>query len=155
MKLPPDFRDLLEEFGRAGVEFVIVGAYAVAFHVRPRATKDLDIVLHGDDENLARAAEALARFGAPSNVVHATRTLAPTEVVYLGQEPLRIDLLRAIEGVDSGALFERAVAGEWDGVAIRVISFDDLVANKKAVGRKQDLADVELLERARAARARQ
>lgn len=106
MDLPPDFRDLLEEFGRAGVEFVVVGGWAVAFHGRPRATKDIDIVLRGTPDNLARAAEALRRFGAPAN----------------------------------------------DGLVLRVIGLDDLVQNKRAVGRPRDMDDVDFLERVRARR---
>src|SRR5690606_35942569 len=109
MDLPPDFRDLLEAFAREGVEAVLVGGYAVAFHARPRATKDIDLVLAGDGDNLARAADALMTFGAPRNVVDAVRTLDEGEIAYLGQPPLRIDLLRTIEGVDAEGLFQRAV----------------------------------------------
>jgi hypothetical protein len=65
MHLPSDFSDLLEELAQGAVEFLLVGGYAVAFHGRPRATKDIDLLLAGDPENLARAARALARFGAP------------------------------------------------------------------------------------------
>ncbi len=149
MKLPPDFRDLLEEFGSAGVEYVLVGGYAFGFHARPRATKDLDILLLGEDANLERAADALARYGAASAIVSAVKTLGPTEVAYMGQPPLRIDFLRSIEGVETERVFERAVSTSWDGVPVRVIGFDDLLTNKRAVGRKQDLADVEALERVR------
>lgn len=149
MDLAPDFSDLLEEFALAGVEFVVVGGYAVAFHARPRATKDLDIVLGGSPENLSKAADALARFGAPANVVSATRSLTPDEVVYMGQPPLRVDFLRTIEGVEPEALFRRAVPATVSGVAIKVISLDDLITNKRAVGRAQDVADAELLERVR------
>src|SRR5258708_22997781 len=98
MNLPSDFRDLLEEFARDGVEHVVIGGYAFAFHVEPRATKDLDLLVEGSEENRGRAARALARYGAPQNVVEAMRTLAETEVVFLGRPPLRIDLLRAIDG---------------------------------------------------------
>jgi len=117
MDLPPDFRDLLEAFARESVEFVVVGGYAVAFHARPRATKDIDILLAGDPENLDRASRALAAFGAPPAVVTATRTLGEAE----GQPPLRIDLLRAIDGVDAPGLFERAVKATFDGVPVRVL----------------------------------
>jgi predicted nucleotidyltransferase len=140
----------LEEFARAGVETVLVGGYAVAFHGRPRATKDIDLVLEGSEANLSRAATALARFGAPANVVGAVASMKETEVVFLGQPPLRIDLLRAIDGVSPDGLFARAVAAELDGVAVRVISLDDLITNKTAVGRPQDLIDVEFLVRVRA-----
>jgi hypothetical protein len=122
-----DFRDLLEAFARASVDVVLVGAYAVAYHARPRATKYIDLVLRGDPENLERAADALADFGAPRAV-------------------------RTIDGVDAATLFANAIPTSIDGVPLRVISMDDLLANKTAVGRPQDLIDVELLERARASR---
>ena len=150
MDLPPDFKELLAEFARSGVEAVLVGGYAVAFHGRPRATKDIDLVLGGSAANLDRAAEALARFGAPSVVVEGVRTQAPSEIVYMGQPPLRVDILRTIDGVDSADLFARAVATEIDGVPLRVIDLSDLIANKRAVARPQDLVDAAFLERVRA-----
>lgn len=150
MDLPLDFKELLEAFASERVEFLIVGGYAVAFHARPRATKDLDIVLGGAPENLERAARALEAFGAPPTVVAATRTLGETEIAFMGQPPLRIDFLRTIEGVDAPGLFERAVTTTWDSVSVAVISLDDLIANKRAVGRPQDLIDVQVLERVRA-----
>jgi predicted nucleotidyltransferase len=151
MDLPPDFSDLLAEFARAGVEFVVVGGYAVAFHGTPRATKDIDLLLRGTRENQARAAAALARFGAPGVVVDAVRDQAPTDVVFMGSPPLRVDLLLAIDGVDLDRVFERAVESRWGDAAVRVIGLDDLIANKRAAGRPQDRVDAELLERARAA----
>jgi hypothetical protein len=149
MDLPLDFRELLEEFAREGVEHLIVGGYAVAFHARPRATKDLDILLRASPGNLERAAAALARFGAPDNVVSATRSMADADIVYLGQPPLRIDLLRAIDGVDTEGVFARAVAGRWNDIAIRIIGLDDLILNKEAAGRPRDLADALILRRVR------
>jgi hypothetical protein len=140
----------LEEFAREGVECIVIGGYAFAFHAQPRATKDLDILVEGSPANLDRAARALARYGAPANVVDAMRQLAETEVVYLGQPPLRIDLLRSIDGVAPSDAIRNAVAGSWDGLAIRVIALDDLIANKRAAGRPRDLADAEQLERVRA-----
>ncbi len=150
MDLPIDFRDLLEEFARDEVEFVLVGGWAVAFHGRPRTTKDIDLVLEGSPENLARASRALARFGAPPNVVAAAAAMKEDEVVYLGQPPLRIDLLRSIDGVDPRALFAGAVETLVDGVRLRVIALDHLIANKKAAGRPQDLLDAEYLEKTKA-----
>lgn len=150
MDLPPDFRDLLVEFDRAAVEYVLVGGYAVAFHGRPRATKDIDFVLRGTNENLGRAAAALGAFGAPTNVVEAVRTMRADDVVYLGSPPLRIDLLRTVDGVDPARLFANAIDAELDGVRVRVISLDDLVANKRAAARPQDLLDAAFLERVKA-----
>jgi predicted nucleotidyltransferase len=150
LDLPPDFKELLAEFARSGVEAVLVGGYAVAYHGRPRATKDIDLVLGGDDANLERAADALARFGAPPVVVEGVRKQAPNDVVYLGQPPLRVDFLRSVDGVDPVGLFARAVSTSVDGVPIRVIALPDLITNKRAVGRPQDLTDAEFLERVQA-----
>lgn len=152
MDLPVDFKELLVEFARAGVEVVLVGGYAVAFHGRPRATKDLDLLLEGSSANLARAAAALDRFGAPANVVRAVGELQENEIVFMGQPPLRIDLMRTVDGVAPEAIFERAVAAEIDGVPLRVIGLDDLIANKRAAGRKQDVIDADFLERVRIAK---
>lgn len=149
MDLPPDFSELLAELARDVVEFLLVGGYAVAFHGRPRATKDIDIVLEGSPANLERAAGALDRFGAPPNVVRSIRSMLETEIVFMGQPPLRVDFLRAIDGVSSEELFAEAVEAEVDGTRLKVISLPHLIQNKRAAGRPQDLADAEFLERVR------
>ena len=154
MNLPSDFKELLEEFDREGVEHVVIGGYAFAFHVEPRATKDLDLLIEGSDENRARAARALARYGAPPNVVDAMRALGETEIVYLGRPPLRVDLLRTIDGVSTADVLKNAVPATWNGTPIRVIALDDLIANKRATGRPHDLVDVVKLEGVRARRTK-
>lgn len=152
MDLPPDFSDLLAEFARARVDYVVVGGYAVAFHGRPRATKDLDILLPGGEDNLLRASEALRAFGAPANVVSAVETMADDDVVFLGAPPLRVDLLRRVDGLDAADALARAVDAVVGGLRFRVIALDDLITNKRASGRTQDIVDVEVLERLRARR---
>lgn len=149
MDLPSDFKDLLEAFAAEAVEFLLVGGYAVAFHGRPRTTKDIDILLGGSSTNLARAAKALEQFGAPPNVVAAVSSMAEADVVFMGQPPLRIDMLRSIDGVDAGDVFRDAVTAKLDGIELRVISLDHLIANKRAAGRPQDLLDAAFLERVR------
>ncbi len=119
MKLPSDFRDLLEEFARERVEHVILGGYAFGFHVQPRATKDLDLLIEGSAENRAPPA-LLASYGAPPNVVEATRALEEDEVVYFGQSPLRVDILRSIDGVEPALVFANAISAVWDGTPVRV-----------------------------------
>src|SRR5579872_3932818 len=128
MKLPPDFRDLLAEFAREGVEHAVIGGYAFAYHAEPRATKDLDLLIGGSAENLARAARALARYGAPANVVQAVRTLAEDQVAYFGEAPLRVDILRSLDGVEPASVLGNAVSATWDGVGVRVIALDVLIA---------------------------
>jgi len=152
MDLHPDFKDLLAEFVRCGVEFVLIGGYAVGHHAKPRATKDLDLLIVRSDANLNRAATALDTFGAPPSVVEAVRQLKPDEVAYLGVPPVRIDILCRADGITTEEVVRRAVSTSIGGLTVPVIALDDLIANKRASGRTQDKADVELLERARAMR---
>lgn len=149
MDLFPDFRDLLAAFVASKVEFVLIGGYAVIFHGRPRATKDIDLLVALDDKNRERLATALRLFGAPPNVVQAARNLTASEVVYFGVSPLRVDVLGSASGVAFDEIHQRAVMTKFDGVPVRVISLDDLIENKRASGRPQDLADCEELERIR------
>ena len=149
MDLPPDFRDLLAEFATSGVRYVLIGGYAVVFHSRPRATKDVDLLVAIDEENRARLASALTAFGAPASVVDGARALKAEDIVYFGQAPLRVDLLGSASGIDFEGTYARAIVAEFDGVPMRVISLDDLLTNKRASGRDQDLKDCAVLERVR------
>jgi predicted nucleotidyltransferase len=153
MDLPPDFRDLLEAFAAAGVRYVLIGGYAVVFHSRPRATKDVDFLVAIDDDNRARLAAALTAFGAPTSVIEGARNMTADDIVYFGQPPLRIDLLGSASGVEFEPIFARAVEASLDGVPTRVIGLDDLIANKRASGRDQDLKDCAVLERVREKRS--
>src|SRR5580698_6190440 len=101
MDLHPDFKDLLAEFVGADVRFVVLGGYAVGHHGKPRATKDLDLLVSREGENLARAAADLRRFGAPSSVVADVERLADDEIVYLGVAPVHVDIMARADGVDT------------------------------------------------------
>jgi hypothetical protein len=150
MDLHPDFRDLLVEFARENVSYAVVGGYAVGHHAKPRATKDLDLLVSASNDNLDRVARALDNFGAAMNVVAAARSLGETEIIYLGVAPVRVDILRSADGIhDVDAVLARAVRVNLGELAIPVLTLDDLIANKRAAGRPQDLADVALLERVR------
>ena len=149
MDLHPDFRDLLAEFVRSAVSFAILGGYAVGHHAKPRATKDLDLLVSGEGDNLERLGAALAAFGAPGNVVAAARAMSPTDVVFLGVPPVRVDILRTADGIETEAVLARSETVDLSGLSVRVVALADLIANKRAAGRPQDLADVALLERVR------
>lgn len=147
MELYPDFRDLFGAFAAADVRYLLVGGYAVAFHGRPRFTKDLDLWVDDSEDNLTRAQSALDSFGAPDGLVEALRLGDPLDVVWMGRPPTRIDLVKAIPGVIFADAFGRRVVGTWQGVEVSVIGLDDLIVAKKASGREQDLIDVHALER--------
>ena len=147
MDLHPDFNDLLVEFVRGSVRFVVLGGYAVGHHGKPRATKDLDLLLSSEGDNLERAASAIARFGAPREVVSHVRELQPNEIAYLGVPPVHVDLMCRADGIDTEAVISRRVVVRIGEVDVPFISLGDLVANKRASARPQDLADVALLEK--------
>jgi predicted nucleotidyltransferase len=147
MALHPDFVDLLAAFAEEKVEYLIIGGYAVAFHGRPRFTKDIDLWIGVDPENLSRATQALALFGAPPALVSELRALGPEQVLYLGRPPVRVDILRSLGSLSFEEAYARRIESEWDGVCVNIVSLADLLASKRAAGRSQDIADVEILER--------
>jgi hypothetical protein len=147
LDLHPDFNDLLAEFVRAEVRFVLLGGYAVGHYGKPRATKDLDLLISGAAANLDRAAIALSRFGAPNVVVAHVRTLAVNEIAYLGVPPVHVDIMCRADGIDTEATIDRAVFALVSGLQVPIISLDDLLANKRAAARPQDLADVAMLNK--------
>jgi predicted nucleotidyltransferase len=149
MDLLPDFRDLLSALAVSNAEYVIVGGWAVGYHAEPRFTKDLDLLIGDDPANLARVAHALETFGAPQSIVEQLRSLGPEEFLFLGAPPARVDILRAVPGVDFGSAYARREVVDWDGVTASVIGREDLIAAKKAAGREKDARDLRLLERTR------
>jgi len=149
--LPADFRDLLVELADASAEFVVLGGHAVAFHGHPRATKDLDVLVRATRENAARVYRALANFGAPLAAFEVTEADFSTYdgVLQIGLPPRRIDILNRANGIT----FDEAVAAgdtfDLEGRQIPIIGLAALVANKRAAGREQDLADIKALTRKR------
>lgn len=122
-------------------------ANAVGHHAKPRATKDLDLLISDASNNLARAANALAQFGVPRPVVDAVRVLQPHEIAYLGVPPLHVDIMCRADGIDTEEIIQRAVFVHIEGLVVPFIGLSDLIVNKRASGRPQDVADVALLEK--------
>ena len=149
MALHSDFRDLLAAFASEGVRYLIVGGYAVADHSRPRSTKDLGLWVTDDASIVDRVAVALARFGAPAHLVQAFREAGPDDIVFLGVPPVRIDILRRVDGLAFEDAYQRRVEVSWDGVPASLVGREDLIVNKRASGRPQDLRDVKALEKTR------
>ena len=141
-----DFAEMLSALADEGVEYLVVGAYAVAAHGLPRATGDIDLWVRPTLDNAARLWRALERFGAPRSRL-TVETFTQRDVVYqIGQPPSRIDLLTTIDGVDFDDAWRDRVECVVDGVAFRMLSRSHLLATKRATGRPQDLADVARLE---------
>jgi hypothetical protein len=148
-KLNEDFRDLLLEFADAEVEFVIVGAFAVAYHGVPRATGDMDVFVKPSAENAQRVFDALVGFGAPLASAGVTpKDFAMPGIVYqIGQPPRRIDVLTEISGVSFDEAWATRRSVPFEGGVVHFIGRDELVRNKKSAGRPKDLADVSRLQK--------
>ncbi len=145
MRLSPDFSAFVAACAEHDVRYLIVGGYALAAHGFPRNTKDLDVWVEADAANAERLLEALAAFGFASLDLEVADFAEPGHVIQLGYPPLRIDLLTSIDGVEFPSAFARSAVVSVAGCDVRVIGVEDLVANKRASGRLQDLADVERL----------
>jgi hypothetical protein len=141
-----DFRDLLAEFNAHGVEYLIVGAHALAAHGRVRATKDLDIWIRPDPSNAPRVLSALRAFGAPLHDLTAEDLIQPGLVFQIGVAPVRIDVVTAITGLEFTEAWPSRFKTRFADQPAAVLSRDHLIQNKRASGRKQDLADLEWLE---------
>lgn len=148
-----DFKELLSAFNAHSVKYLIVGGYAVSFYAQPRATKDLDIFIKADPENAQATYTALASFGAPLSSIHESDLADPRKFIRFGREPIAIDILPCIDGVEFEAAWARRVEGVIDqksGLTAFFISKVDLIASKIAAGRMRDLADVEEIREAEA-----
>ena len=144
--LSPDYRDILSAFIEERVDYLVVGAYAVASHGLPRATGDLDLWVRSGPENAHRVWRALAKFGAPLSELTESDLTSPGLVFQIGVEPSRIDILTSIDGVEFDDAWKERLELDVDGLRVQVIGRAHLIANKKTVGRPQDLADVARLE---------
>jgi hypothetical protein len=144
--MSPDFRDLLAEFNAHGVEFLVVGAHALAAHGLVRATKDLGVWVRPDPLNAQRAFAALAAFGAPLHDLTIEDLSTPGLIFQIGVEPVRIDVITTIDGVDFDEAWPARVEARLADEVVGVLSRRHLIVNKRTAGRGQELVDVEWLE---------
>lgn len=146
MSVNSDFRDLLQCLNDAGARFLIVGGYAVMFHTEPRFTKDLDVWIDPTPENAERVWQALTRFGAPTGQLAVSDLHAPGNFYVMGVAPTRIDVITSVDAVEFQGAWCRAARGSYGDVPVGFLSVADLIRNKRAVGRPQDLLDADRLE---------
>jgi hypothetical protein len=145
--LNPDFKDMLSCLRDEKVDFIVVGAYALAAHGFPRATGDIDIWVRSDAENARKVIRALAKFGAPISDISENDFAAPDRVLQIGVEPSRIDLLTGIDGVKFDEAWEEKISIMIDELKIHVLSKGHLIRNKLAAGRDKDQGDIAWLEK--------
>ena len=145
MEVQQDFRDLLELFNRNKVDYMIVGAYALGFHGVPRYTGDLDVFVRPDPINARSIMQALHEFGFGSAGLKAVDFEEEGKVVQLGVPPVRVDLITSITGVSWEQARSGRVKGQFGDLTAHYIGRDEFIANKRALGRKRDIADLEAI----------
>jgi len=145
--LNQDFRDMLSCLKEAEVDFIIVGAYALAAHGFPRATGDIDIWVRNSPDNAVKVMRALEKFGAPLTDLSGQDFMATDMVVQIGVQPCRIDITTGIDGVEFSEAWENKIAITVDGLDLYVPSKADLLRNKIASGRDKDQGDIAWLRR--------
>jgi predicted nucleotidyltransferase len=141
-----DFKECVASFNAHGVEYLVVGGYALAAHGRPRYTGDIDLWIRATNDNAARVLAALADFGFASVNITLTDLTQADNVIQLGYPPRRIDLLTSIDGVAFEACYSRRHNVAIDGIDLPIIGLADFKTNKRATGRTQDRADLEALD---------
>jgi hypothetical protein len=144
-----DFREFVELLNSNGVRFLIVGGHAVALHGYPRFTGDLDVWVATDPENAERVTKAVSDFGFGSLKFTAQDFTRPGYAIQLGRPPYRIDILTSIDAVAFSRAYRRRRKVRAGTLTIPFIALEDLLRNKRASGRPQDLADVDKLRSAR------
>lgn len=143
----PDFRDLFAALNEAQANYLVVGAHAVAFYAEPRFTKDLDVWVDASPVNAPRIMAALHVFGAPLAGVAEADFQAPGAVLQIGVAPNRIDITTHIDGVAFEAAWPNRLVTSFGDQSIWIIGREDLIKNKTAVARPQDLLDLAMLEK--------
>jgi len=144
--LNEDYKDMLQALSDEKVEFLLVGAYALAAHGYPRATMDIDIWVMPSPKNADAVLRALQRFGAPLHNLTKEDLYRDDTIFQIGVAPRRIDIITTASGLRFEEAFSRSIPVVFDGINVHIPSIDDLIRNKKASGRTKDLADAEALE---------
>jgi hypothetical protein len=145
MEVNSDFRELLQAFNEDAVRYLIVGGLALAFHDQPRFTKDIDIWVEPTPDNAVRVYHALASFGAPLDKVTSEDFSKEDVVFQIGVAPLRVDVMTSITGVTFKEAYLSRETSSYGDVPVNVLGRADLIANKRATARPQDLVDLDHL----------
>lgn len=146
--LTPEFREFLGCLNRAGVEYLLVGGYAVNYYGHHRFTEDIDFWIAVSDENFARLLTAVRDFFDGNLAGLDMNFLKNNESLYLGRVPDKIEIFQKASGLDFNQAYPRRVEESLEGIPIKIISLSDLRVNKLASGRHKDLADLENLPKA-------
>jgi len=147
MRVEKDFKKFIELLNKNDVYYLIIGGYAFSFYAEPRFTRDIDILIEQSRENAKKILDCIRDFGFLDLDLTEKDFLEKDQVIQLGVAPLRIDILTSIKGMNFKKLWGNRVVGHYGSIEVNFISKKDLISCKRKSGRKQDLADIEKLEK--------
>lgn len=147
--IPHDFREFLKLLNRYRVKYLIVGGYSVAYHGYPRYTGDIDIYVAISPSNAKSLVKVFRDFGFGDGAPHPAAFQQRGQIIRIGREPMRLEILNQIDGVTFSECYARRTRARLDNLAVNFIGYDDLLRNKRHAARPKDLADVEVLAKKR------
>jgi hypothetical protein len=145
MEVQKDFKDLFALFNDHHVEYIIVGSYALAFHGAPRYTGDIDIFVKPDTSNSKKIIDALTKFGFGTLGLSSSDFEKSDKMIQLGLPPVRVDILTSLTGLSWEKASLGKVNGTYGDIPVHFLGLQELISNKRTLGRKKDLADLEAL----------
>ena len=146
MQESQDFKEFIELLNKHNVQYLIVGGYALSYHSRPKFTQDIDFWIGMGNENANKILTVLEEFGFAELDIQIEDLTSANRIIQLGKEPLRIDLLTSIDGLQFIEAYKKKVSVDYLGLPTFILSLADLIKNKKTSGRKKDLQDLEWIE---------
>ena len=146
IEFPRDFKEFLQLLNSKKIEYLVIGGYAVGYHGYPRATGDMDIWIAINEQNAMKMVEALKEFGFDPPELQKELFLKDQKVIRMGVPPMRLEILTSIDGVNFKTCFNNRVIADFGDFKVNFISRDDLLINKRASGRPQDLVDFDKLQ---------
>ncbi|MFZ1519721.1 MAG: nucleotidyltransferase [Ignavibacteriaceae bacterium] len=147
LKVEKDFEEFVELLNKFSVEYMIVGAYALALYSRPRNTGDIDVFINSSSKNAKQIIKVIEEFGFENAGIEENDFMTRGRIVQLGVSPVRIDIINEIDGINFLDAYKRKEIFQFGNVSANFISRQDIIANKKASNRKKDQADLDELEK--------
>ena len=146
MKTEKDYEEFLELLNKHKVRYCIIGSYALSFHARPRYTKDIDILIEASAENAKKVLNVLVQFGFGSLDLRIEDFAESGNIIQLGYEPIRIDIITSLKGIEFSEIWKNRVQGPYGNQMVNFIDRQNLIKSKKIADRPQDRADLEILQ---------
>lgn len=146
MEIPNDFKEFIELLNKHSVQYLIVGGYAVGFHSRPKFTNDIDFWINNSLENAELILRVLKDFGFEKLDITIEDLISPNKIIQLGMEPMRIDIMTSVSGLEFNNSFKNKVVTNYLDTTAYFININDLIQNKRKSGRKKDLYDIDWIE---------